>query len=395
MLAKAAIPLGFCWSSPFTRWQGALADMSAIDLAVDVTARALDERGFTPSDASQLVLGWTIPQPDLFYGAPTISARIGAPDVTGPMISQACATGAAVLAAAAEHIETVDQDDFVLGVTTDRTSNSPLLVYPAGTAPGAQPRTEHWLLDAMARDPWAGESMVSTAEIVAREADLSREDLDAVAQLRFEQYQASLANDRAVQRCYMVRAEVPVRKGTIVVDADEGIHETTPEGLAALKPMDPDGVVTYGTQTHPADGAGGMLVTGLARARELSGDGIARVLGIGFARASKAQMPKAPVPAARRALTMAGLEFEDVDLVTTHNPFAVNDLYFSRETGFPLDRMNVYGSSLIYGHAQAATGTRAIAELIAALHLRGGGIGLFTGCAAGDTGGAVVLRVEE
>jgi acetyl-CoA C-acetyltransferase len=311
------------------------------------------------------------------------------------MVSQACATGVAVLAAAAEHVEVENSDDVVLAVTTDRTSNSPLLVYPAATAPGAQPQTEHWLLDAMARDPWAEESMITTAETVAREAAFSRDDIDAVAQLRYEQYEASLAKDRTFQRSYMVSVEVSVRKGTVTVDADEGVHQTTPEGLAALKPVSPDGVVTYGTQTHPADGAGGMLVTSSARAHALSDDGIARILGIGFARAAKAQMPKAPVPAAMRALTMAGLDLDDVDLVATHNPFAVNDLYFSRETGFPLDRMNIYGSSLIYGHAQAATGTRAIAELIAALHLRGGGVGLFTGCAAGDTGGAVVLRVEE
>ena len=104
-------------------------------------------------------------------------------------------------------------------------------------------------------------------------------------------------------------------------------------------------------------------------------------------------MPKAPVPAAERALRDAGLTIGDVDVVTTHNPFAVNDLWFSRETGFPVERMNPYGSSLVYGHPQGPTGARAIAELIEALVLRGGGIGLFTGCAAGDSAGAVVVRV--
>ena len=84
----------------------------------------------------------------------------------------------------------------------------------------------------------------------------------------------------------------------------------------------------------------------------------------------------------------------DVDVVTTHNPFAVNDLWFSARTGFPLERMNPYGSSLVYGHPQGPTGVRAITELAHALHARGGGVGLFTGCAAGDSAGAVVLRVD-
>jgi acetyl-CoA C-acetyltransferase len=80
--------------------------------------------------------------------------------------------------------------------------------------------------------------------------------------------------------------------------------------------------------------------------------------------------------------------------VTTHNPFAVNDLWLSRETGLPVERMNPYGCSLVYGHPQAPTGLRALTELIEALAERGGGTGLFTGCAAGDTGAALVVRVE-
>ena len=301
MFENVAIPLGFAWSSPFTRWQGPLASVSAIDLAIDVTKRALHERGFPASDLTEVVLGCTIPQPGLFYGAPTVAARIGAPGITGPMISQACATGVAVLLAAALRVESSPADEILLAVTTDRTSNSPLLVYPDDGAPGAQPITEHWLLDAMSGDPWAGESMVTTAEMVARQSGMTRDQLDDLAQLRFDQYESSLTHDRAFQRRYMVPAEVPHRRGSTLVEADGGVHTTTPEGLAKLAPVDPDGVVTYGTQTHPADGAGGMVVTSVQAARDLSNDGIARVLGIGMARAAKAEMPKAPVPAAQRA----------------------------------------------------------------------------------------------
>jgi acetyl-CoA C-acetyltransferase len=105
-------------------------------------------------------------------------------------------------------------------------------------------------------------------------------------------------------------------------------------------------------------------------------------------------MPKAPVPAAERALAAAGLNWGQIDLVTTHNPFAVNDLWLAARTGLDVERMNQFGSSLIYGHPQGPTGARALAELIEALALRGGGTGLFTGCAAGDTGAALVVRLE-
>ena len=84
---------------------------------------------------------------------------------------------------------------------------------------------------------------------------------------------------------------------------------------------------------------------------------------------------------------------QDMKAVKTHNPFALNDILFSRLTGFPIERMNNYGCSLVWGHPQAPMGTRAIIELIEELALAGGGFGLFTGCAAGDTAMAVVLEV--
>ena len=84
----------------------------------------------------------------------------------------------------------------------------------------------------------------------------------------------------------------------------------------------------------------------------------------------------------------------EIHIVTTHNPFAVNDLWLERELGVAQEHINPYGCSLVYGHPQAPTGARAIAELIEALALRGGGLGLFTGCAAGDTGAAVIVKVD-
>ena len=100
------------------------------------------------------------------------------------------------------------------------------------------------------------------------------------------------------------------------------------------------------------------------------------------------------VPAAAAALADAGLELSDIDVVKTHNPFAVNDLWFAQQTGFALERMNPYGCSLVYGHPQGPTGMRGIVELVEALRREGGGVGVFTGCAAGDTGAALVLRVD-
>jgi acetyl-CoA C-acetyltransferase len=386
--SNAAIPLGLAWSSPFCRWQGPLAEMSSVDLAVDVTARALGSRGLTPADITHYVLGTTVPQVTSFYGITTIVRRLGAPLAMGPTIAQACATSAACVQAAATEVE-LGAHEVTLALTADRTSNGPTLVFPEPSRPGGAPVMEHWVNDPMTCDPTTGQSMLDTAENVAAEGGFTRAEIDEVALLRYEQYGS------VTERPYLVPAHVPGRKGAVtVVGADSGVHPTTAEGLAKLAPVKPGGVISYGSQTHPADGTAAVVIAGVDRARELSGGrGIARLRSVAFARVAAAYMPKAPVPAAYAALADAGLGISDIHVVTTHNPFAVNDLWFARQTGFPVERMNPYGCSLVYGHPQGPTGARAITELITALEDRGGGRGLFTGCAAGDTAGAVVVEV--
>jgi acetyl-CoA acetyltransferase len=158
----------------------------------------------------------------------------------------------------------------------------------------------------------------------------------------------------------------------------------------------PDGTVTFGTQTHPADGNCGIIVTTRDKAKTLSKNKKieVQILSYGEGRAKKGYMAMAIIPAAKMALDNAGISIKDVNAIKTHNPFAVNDIYFCREMDIDWKDMNNYGSSLIYGHPQAPTGTRLIIELIEELVEKGGGYGLFDGCAAGDTGAAIVLEVK-
>ena len=115
--------------------------------------------------------------------------------------------------------------------------------------------------------------MVETAENVAKEFGITKEECDAVVLRRFEQYQAALANDRAFQKRYMFAPEVTVtRKKTKLMEQDEGWTPTTAEGLARLKPVRPGGVLSFGAQTFPADGNCGIIVTTKEKARALSAD---------------------------------------------------------------------------------------------------------------------------
>ncbi|MFH0944687.1 MAG: thiolase family protein [Planctomycetota bacterium] len=393
-LEKSFIPYGTYWSTPFCRWQGALSGINAVELAAGSATRFLGGRDISVEQFDGLVLGMTVPQKQSFYGAPWLGALIGAPGITGPTVSQACATSVRAVATAAMELEVGSRSN-VLVVACDRTSNGPHIYYPNPTGIGGKGDTEEWVWDNFNRDPYAKCPMISTAENVAKEAGISREEQDEMTLIRHEQYQDSLADGRAFQKKYMLGVEIPKgRKKTLLVEEDEGVFPTTKEGLGGLKPMLEGGSVTFGSQTFPADGNAGLVVCSRDRAKALAQGGpTIQILGFGDARVKKAFMPMAAVPAARAALANAGVNQADVKVLKTHNPFAVNDVYFCREMKLKPEEVNRFGSPLIYGHPQGPTGLRAMIEMIEELRLAGGGLGLFSGCAAGDTAMALVVRV--
>jgi acetyl-CoA acetyltransferase len=346
-MARAFIPYGIYWSTPFAKWQGSLAHLHSLKLAANVAKKSLQSKNFPMEKIDLGVLGLTNPQPSSFYGLPWVTGMMGLEGVTGPTVHQACATSARALQMATQEIAD-GSASCALVVTADRMSNGAVLYYPDGTAPGGQGITESWTLDNFNNDPHAHNAMIETGEKVARRYDITTQQQHEVVLRRYEQYQQALAQDRAFQRRYMTEVSITdagFRKQTGTLSADEGIFHTTPEALAKLKPVKPDGTVTFGGQTHPADGNAGAIITTRERAQEFAVDRNIEVelLGFGMARVEKGHMPMAPVPASRAALKAASLEIKDVNAVKSHNPFAVNDIVFNRETGFPLEKMNNYG----------------------------------------------------
>jgi acetyl-CoA acetyltransferase len=399
---NAYIPYGGYWSTPFCKWQGSYADLHPIKFAAQVTKTALEDRALEASNFDALYLGTTVPSRSSFYGTPWLAGMIGAEGITGPMISQACATSARVIGSAAYEVEANSANEYtpaLLCITADRTSNGPHMVYPNPLAPGARPDIEDWVWDNFNEDPFARNAMIKTAENVAREQGIDTKSQHEVVLMRHQQYQEALTDDGAFHRSFMispVEVNPTGRKVVAEVTSDEGIFPTTAEALEKLKPVLPDGTVTYGGQTYPADGNAGMIVTGKQRAAEISqNDSIEiRLLAFGEGRARPGFMPEANLPAAGKALKRASIEAADLAAIKTHNPFAVNDICLSNGLGIPLEKMNNYGCSLIWGHPQGPTGMRLVIELIEELVQLGGGYGLFTGCAAGDTAGALVLKVS-
>ena len=400
MSFTAQIPYGAYWSTPFSKWQGTLSHLHSIKFGAHVAKAELSKRNISPEIFDYGVLGMTVPQHKSFHGLPWFTGMIGAPDVGGPTISQVCATSVRCIQDAVQNIE-CDMASVALVATMDRVSNGPQLYYPDPSGIGGTGSHENLILDNMQFDPLGGHSMLQTAENVAARHQITTEQQHDIVAQRQEQYKMALANDSAFLKRFMsLPFDVPsanLKKTVATMEGDEGVFISNPEKLATLKPVLEGGTVTYGGQTYPTDGSACMVVTTPDKADELSRDKkiTIKIRGFGMARAENGYMPEAPVPAAQRALASAGLSIDDLDAVKTHNPFAVNDVYFIKQTGYDSKKMNNYGCTLIWGHPQGPMGVRGIIELIEELVIRGGGIGLFTGCAAGDTGMSVVIEVGD
>jgi acetyl-CoA acetyltransferase family protein len=400
MNTQVEIPYGCYWSTPFAKWQGALQHLNSIEFAAAVCKGELASRKIDPQMIDHGILGLTVAQKLSFQGLPWLTGLAGMDRVAGQTLSQVCATGVRTLLSGVQEINSGMAETSLI-VAADRCSNGPHVYFPAPAGPGGTGSKEDIVLDNFSCDALGKHSMLQTAENVAAKHGISTEEQHEVVLMRQEQYQDALADNRAFQKRYMTLPfEVPHRsfkKVGRILDGDEGLFLSTAEGLANLRPVMEGGSVTFGGQTHPADGNAALIVATSEKAQSISHNKAIKIeaLGFGQARVDLGYMPEAPVPAAYKALENAGIGIDDLHSIKTHNPFAVNDIVLSRQTGLPIERINNYGCSLIWGHPQGPTGTRSIIELIEELVLNGGGYGLFTGCAAGDTGMAAVIRVSD
>jgi acetyl-CoA acetyltransferase family protein len=394
---KAYIPYKGYYSTPFSRWQGSMQNDNAVELAASTSRRWFLEKKIDPAVLDYMYFGSTVAQNHWFV-AHNYAASILTDDkkfLPALFVNQACATSTTVLNLLAKDLE-LGVYDVGYGLMTDRCSNGPHTVWPDPLGPGGHVEREDWNMDNFSGTPRHRAAMAQTAENVASEIGITKEESDAVVLRRFEQYQEALANDRAFQKRYMFAPEVTVtKKKKKLMEEDEGWTPTTAEGLAKLKPQFPGGTLSYGAQTFPADGNCGIIVTTRDKAKELSADPKTeiQIVSYGFARVKPMFMPAAPIPAAQMALANAGLTIADIKAVKTHNPFATNDLAFAKKMGYDVMKMNNNGSSLIYGHPQGPTVGRAVIEMIEELVMLGGGYGLFTGCSAGDTAASLIIKV--
>ncbi len=392
LFPRARIPYGTWGSSFFPAWQtSALAEVNIGQFAGESMGRILGLRGVPQQELDYMVLGSTVPWHWKFWTAPMVASIMGH-RIPGFHVEQACATGLQAVLMGAATVE-AESHDTVGVLTFDRTSDSPVGVFPERRAyERTQAIADVW--DNFGFDPATGKAMIAAAGLTARKYKIERTETDDIAHLRHQQYFDT--KDRGFLDRYMVPFDVLTVQGRPLgtIDEDVGVRRVSLGQLRGQRELDT--CVTSGTQTHASDGMACLLVTTEERARELSPrpEISIRLVGKAEARAQPSLMPEAPGIAVNKLMNRLGMSLDDVAVAKNHNPFAVNDAVFQRQTGFDWQGLNRTGCSLVWGHPQGPTLTRSLIEgLEEAVELGGGNVLLF-GCAAGDVGIAALFEVS-
>jgi acetyl-CoA acetyltransferase family protein len=381
--------------TPFGTFGGSLKDHSATELGILAGRAAVERAGVEPSEYGQVFFGNVIQtSADAVYLARHVGLNAGLPiEVPAMTLNRLCGSGFQAVIDGAEDILYGGSSVCLTG-GTESMSQAPHVVRGArwGLRLGPAVPFEDSLWEALT-DTYCGFSMAQTAENLAEEYDISREEVDAYA-LR-SQTRAQAAWDEGKFDEEVVPVTLLKRGKEIPFRADEHIRsDTTMEGLASLRPyFKKDGLVTAGNASGIGDGAAALVIAdgefasahGLEPMGTLVSWGVAgvppRIMGIG------------PAPAARKALAEAGLSVDDMDLVEVNEAFAPQYVAVERELGLDRDRVNVNGGAIALTHPLGATGARITSHLLHELRRRGGGLGLGSACIGGGQGIAVIVKV--
>jgi acetyl-CoA acetyltransferase len=386
------IPYGTWGNSYFPAWQTSpLAEVNIGQFAGEAMGRILGKRKVPRQQLEYLVVGSTVPYHWKFWTAPMVAYCMGR-RLPGCHVEQACATGLQAICVAAGQVQSGTCN--VAGVLTyDRTSDSSVGIFPERRAPQRTVAIgDVW--DNFGFDPSTGGSMLASAGLASRKYKLDRKEVDEVTAYRYEQYYEAKKTGFLERTAFPLEVLNMQGKPMGRIDDDLGVRRVSLDSLRAMRELDT--CVTGGTQTHPSDGLATLLVSTPAKAKELSPKpeiDIQLVAKVEI-RTSPGLMPEAPALAVQKLLERTGLAMDDMKVVKNHNPFAANDVIFSKVMGYDWHKMDRTGCSLVWGHPHAATLARTTIEGLEEAVSLGGGYVLIFGCAAGDVGIAAVFKVS-
>jgi len=380
--------------TPIGKFGGGLASLTAPQLGTASAKATIERSGIDPRVIDEVIFGNARQAGVGPNSARQIAIKSGLRhEVPAYTVNQACGSGLRSIMNGADQIR-LGQANIVLAGGTESMSNTPYMLprarwgYRMGDAE---------LVDGMYRDgflcPLADEMMGATAERLAEQYGITRDEQDAYAVET--QRRAGVAYAEGRFRDEIVPVAVPGKKGDVVIDTDEHPRFDTDLGsLAKLPPVfRKNGTVHAGNSSGITDGASSMLVASESAVKEHALEPMARIVGYAQAGVDPKVMGIGPVPATRQLLADTGVSLDDIDLIELNEAFAAQVLACDRELHLDRDKVNVHGGAISLGHPIGCTGARITTTLLHALRSRDTRLGLATLCISGGMG--ISLLVER
>ena len=378
--------------TPVGRFGGTLKALTDQDLGVLVIKEAVQRAGIDPAQVEEVCLAQQYRTGALPPNvARPIAVNAGIPIPTPEYtVSHACGGSLKTVFLAAQAVKAGDAELMVAG-GVEHMSNAAYLV-PSnrwGSRLGHAKMIDQLVLF----DPLSNNTMGETAENVAEQFQINREDQDAFA--LNSQQKTKRALELGLFKDEVVQVPIPRRKGDpVIFDTDEHPRpQTTAEDLAKLKPVfRKGGSVTAGNSSGMNDGASAVVVASRQRADELGVKPLVAILGYATVGVEPSIMGIGPIEATRQALQKSGLSLGDIDLIELNEAFASQSLACIRELGMDQDKVNVNGGAIALGHPISATGGVILTKLIYEMKRSGKELGLATMCVGGGMGVALVVK---
>ena len=379
---------------------GSLKPLNASDLAEAVMKGALERSGMSADMLDEVIMGQCRQSSDHSNVARYAALKVGIPEsVPANTVMCACASGMLAVSNAVNSIMT-GQNQVVLAGGTESMSNAIFYLSNArwGVGTGTTELKDS-LTEAQACsqpiDIYGRFNMGLTAENIAERMSISREDQDAFAFASQEKAHAAIREGRFKDEIVPVTVPQGRKKPDIIFDTDEYPRETSLEKLANLRAaFKADGTVTAGNASGRNDGASALLLMSAERAEELGLKPLAKIRAVAAAGVDPRYMGMGPVPATEKALKMAGLTLDDIELIELNEAFSAQSLVCIREMKLEnrMDIINVNGGAIALGHPIGSSGSRIIVTLVHEMRRRGLKYGLATLCVAGGMGMATVIE---
>jgi acetyl-CoA C-acetyltransferase len=389
---SAAIVVASAARTPVGSFNGAFAATPAHELGAVVIKELLSRTGVEPAGVDEVILGQVLTAAQGQNPARQASIEAGLPkETTAWGLNQVCGSGLRAIALGMQQIATGDAKVIVAGGQESMSLAPHAQHLRAGVKMG-----DYKMIDIMIKDglwdAFNGYHMGNTAENVARQFQITREDQDQLALA--SQNKAEAAQKAGKFKDEIVAFTVKGKKGDTIVDQDEYIrHGATIEAMTKLRPaFDKDGTVTAANASGINDGAAAVLLMTEAEAAKRGITPLARIVSWATAGVDPQIMGTGPIPASRKALAKAGWSVGDLDLVEANEAFAAQACAVNKDMGWDPSIVNVNGGAIAIGHPIGASGARIFNTLVYEMRRRGAKKGLATLCIGGGMGVAMCVE---